>query len=103
MRDPALEFLGLRLPRLHHKTVKTRFADDIRLLPATNRIDDFSSTDSFLIKHFDGLSWIAKVKDAHTIFEHEPGSPASSVKVRNDAPLKSNCWISLFIGFSLES
>jgi hypothetical protein len=75
MRHPTLELLGLRLPRLHHKTVKTRFADDIRLLPATNRIDDFSSTELILIKHFDGLSWIAKVKDAHTIFEHEPGLP----------------------------
>lgn len=31
------------------------------------------------------------------------GSPSSSVKVRNTAALKSNFWISLFIGFSLES
>ena len=39
---------------------------------------------------------------SHTSLATNQGYPALSVKVRNDAPLKSNCWISLFIGFSLE-
>lgn len=40
---------------------------------------------------------------SHTSLATNQGSPASSVKVRNEAPLKSNFWISLFIGFSIES
>lgn len=34
MRHPTLELLGLRLPRLHHKTVKTRLGDDERSFTA---------------------------------------------------------------------
>ena len=72
MRHPTPEFLGLWLPRAHDQTIQARLTDDVRLLPTANRIDDFSSTELVIIKHFDGLGWITEVKDAHAILEYEP-------------------------------
>ena len=75
MSHPTLEFLGLRLPRAHDQTIQARLTDDVRLLPTSNRIDDFSSTELVFIKHFDSLGWITEVKDAHAILEYEPRLP----------------------------